>query len=75
MQKDTRCRNTVPITIMKKTPIDGHCPRCGAELERKDELRFGNEGWIDDGTKDREKADGIKKNFLQDCPNCEYIYP
>lgn len=60
---------------MKKTPDDGHCPGCGAELERKDELRFGNGSWVDDGRKDPEEADEVNEDFFQVCPNCGYIYP
>lgn len=60
---------------MLKAPKDGHCPRCGAELEAVDSVRIGNDGWRRENAPGTEEDwDEVKEGFIKDCPDCNYFY-
>jgi predicted nucleic-acid-binding Zn-ribbon protein len=61
---------------MLKTSDNGHCPRCGAELELKDEVIVGNEGWSRQNVPyPKDEWDDLRENYVHDCSNCTYRYP
>lgn len=61
---------------MNPTPNNDCCPRCGEELETKDEVLVGDEAWLRENVPyDESEWDTLREDYVYVCPNCTYRYP